>query len=117
MTDVALIVNINSGLGLVPKTRSAVYCGTKGGLNLFSQSLRHQLAHTNIRVVQAFLPLVDTKMTKGRGRDKISASEAALLIIEGLGTSLHDIDLGKVKMLRLLHRVFPGLAQNIMKRA
>ncbi len=64
----AIIMNVNSGLGLTPKTSSAIYCATKGALNIFSQSLRYQLEKTNISVQQAFLDLVDTKMTTGRGK-------------------------------------------------
>ena len=46
----AAIVNVNSGLGLMPKKNSAVYCATKAAVNVFSQSLRHQLEDTNVRV-------------------------------------------------------------------
>lgn len=113
--DPSLIVNINSGLGLVPKTGSAVYCGTKGALNIFSQSLAHQLEDTNIEVKQVFLPLVDTAMTSGRGKAKLSAERAAADIIRGFQSSSSNIDVGKVKLLRLIQRLSPRLAQNIMK--
>jgi len=73
----AIIMNVNSGLGLTPKTSSAIYCATKGALNIFSQSLRYQLEKTNISVQQAFLDLVDTKMTKGRGKNKTAPEVAA----------------------------------------
>jgi len=113
----ALIVNINSGLGLVPKASSAVYCATKAALNILSQSLAHQLEDTNIDVKQVFLPLVDTAMTKGRGKAKLSAEQAAADIIRGLQSSSPNIDIGKVKLLRLIQRLSPSLAQNIMKGA
>jgi uncharacterized oxidoreductase len=41
-------------------------------MNSFSQSLEYQLEETNIKVIQSFLPLVDTPMTKGRGTGKMS---------------------------------------------
>lgn len=63
----AVICNINSGLPLAPKTSSAVYCATKAAMNAFSISLRYQLESTNV-VNQAFLHLVDTAMTWGRGK-------------------------------------------------
>lgn len=109
------ILTINSGLGFVPKTSSAVYCATKGALNIFSQSLRHQLEHTNIGVKQVFLPLVDTEMTRGRGTSKLSADEAATKIIDSLGSSRADVDIGKVRFLRLMTRVAPSLARRLMK--
>ncbi len=112
----AVILNINSGLALAPKTSSAIYCATKGALNIFSQSLRYQLENTNISVQQAFLELVETAMTTGRGKNKITAEEAAKIIIQGIEREILDHDIGKVKYLRLLLRLAPSIAQKIMKK-
>ncbi len=111
----SIIVNVNSGLGLVPKTSSAVYCGTKAALNLFSQSLSYQLEKTNISVQQAFLALVDTAMTAGRGKNKLTAAEAASLIIRGMEQDRAENNIGKIKILRALLRVSPSLAKLILK--
>lgn len=113
--DPSVILNVNSGLALAPKTSSAVYCATKGALNIFSQSLAHQLEDTNISVKQVFLPLVDTAMTEGRGKGKLSAERAASEIIKGLSASRSETDIGKVKVLRVVQRLSPGLAARIMK--
>lgn len=110
------VLNVNSGLGIVPKKSSAVYCATKGGLNIFSQSLSHQLADTNIHVLQAFMPLVDTPMTEGRGRGKISAADAAERVIKGVRQLKPNNDIGNVKILRFLSRIAPSLARSIMKK-
>ena len=110
-----IIANINSGLALAPKTESAIYCATKGGINLFSQSLYYQLKHTNIHVMQAFLPLVETPMTQGRGSGKISAENAALDIILGIEKGVKVKNIGKVKILKILMIVAPWLARKIMK--
>lgn len=112
----AVILNINSGLALAPKTSSAIYCATKGALNIFSQSLRYQLEKTNISVYQAFLQLVETTMTTGRGKNKMSAEEAAKIIIQGLEKNIQDHDIGKVKLLRALLRLAPSIAHKIMKK-
>jgi len=112
----AIILNVNSGLALAPKTTSAIYCATKGGLNIFTQALRYQLEKTNISVQQVFLQLVDTKMTQGRGNNKMSPQLVAKKIIYGIDHNILDHDLGKVKFLRILLRVFPSLAKRIMKR-
>lgn len=112
----AVIMNVNSGLALAPKTSSAIYCATKGALNIFSQSLRYQLEKTNIRVQQVFLELVDTSMTKGRGKNKMSAKTAAMKIIYGIEHDITDHDIGKVKLLRVLLRLAPSIAQKIMKK-
>ena len=112
----AVILNINSGLGLVAKKSSAIYCGTKGGLNIFSHSLRHQLAETNVDVFQTFLGLVDTAMTTGRGKNKLAPEKAAAMIIQGVRGNVLDQDIGKVKLLRLLSRFLPAVARLIMKQ-
>jgi len=110
------ILNVNSGLGIVPKKSSAIYCGSKGGLNIFSQSLRHQLKDTNISVLQAFMPMVDTPMTEGRGSGKITAEEAAKRAIRGVERLVEDHDIGVVKILRALHKIWPQLASSLMNK-
>lgn len=112
----AVILNINSGLALVPKASSAVYCASKAALNSFSQSLRYQLEDSNICVQQAFLELVDTAMTEGRGNNKMSAEEAAALIIKGVEHNIQEHDIGRVKLLRLLLRIAPSIARRLMKK-
>lgn len=114
--DKAVILNINSGLALAPKTSSAIYCATKGALNMLTLSLRYQLEQTNVSVQQVFLELVDTAMTAGRGTKKMTAGDAAKQIIDGVRREIPDHDIGKVKLLRLLLRLAPSMAQKIMKR-
>ncbi|WP_428776023.1 SDR family oxidoreductase [Vibrio sp.] len=113
----AMILNVNSGLGLMPKTTSAVYCATKGALNSFTRSLRYQLEETNISVFQALMPLVDTNMTDGRGQNKLSSVDAANRLIRGIEQNIEEHDIGKVKLLRYLMRVSPRAAAYLMKRA
>jgi len=114
--DKPIIMNVNSGLAIAPKTSSAIYCATKAGLDTFSQSLRYQLAHTNIEVYQAFLDLVDTPMTAGRGHNKMSPEQAATKIIYGLTHHIIDHDIGKVKWLRRLLRLAPSFAKKMMSK-
>jgi short-subunit dehydrogenase involved in D-alanine esterification of teichoic acids len=113
----AFIVNITSGLALVPKKRSAVYCGTKGGLRLFSQSLRHQLRGTPVRVVELLPPVVDTPMTRGRAEGtKVPPEQVARELMRGLARGDEEIRVGKVKLLAWLLRLAPGLAARVMSR-
>jgi len=111
----ASIVNINSGLALAPKTNSAVYSATKAAMNVFSQSLSYQLENTNVSVMQAFLPLVDTPMTEGRGKGKMDPAAAASRIAQGIARNAEVINIGKVKVLRFLLIVAPWLAKKIMR--
>jgi uncharacterized oxidoreductase len=113
----AAILNVNSGLALMPKTESAVYCATKAAVNSFSQSLRYQLEGTSVKVMQAFMPLVDTNMTSGRGVGKLDAAQAADALIRGIEQDIEEHDIGKIRILRRLIRFAPGVARRIMRAA
>ncbi len=56
------IVNVTSGLSFVPMTRTPVYSATKAALRSFTLSLRQQLAHTPIEVVEIIPPAVNTDL-------------------------------------------------------
>lgn len=112
----SVILNINSGLALAPKTSSAIYCASKSALDTFSRSLSYQLADSNIQIQQAFLPMVDTAMTQGRGSGKISATEAAEQILKGVSANRAINDIGKVRLLRALMAVVPGIGRAIMRK-
>ena len=114
--DEAFVLAVNSGLALVPKRGSAVYCATKGALDTFCRSLRAQLRGTPVAVMQAFLPLVDTPMTAGRGTGHLAADDVAARIVAGIERDVEDLDIGKVRLLRAFHRASPPLARRIMER-
>jgi uncharacterized oxidoreductase len=113
----AVIVNVNSALGFVPKRTSAVYGATKAGLRLFSAGLRVQLQASQVRVIDAIMPLVDTPMTAGRGAGKMPAAAAAAAIADELWRGNGELTIGKARALRLMLRVAPSLAARIMQRS
>lgn len=115
LKEAAAIVNITSGLGLYPKKNSAVYCATKAGLHNFTQSFRYQLEKTPIQVFEAIMPLVDTPMSHGRGKGKISPDSAARAIIKGIESDTKEIYIGKAKLIPLVSRISPSLMAAIMK--
>ena len=108
------IVNVSSGLGLVPKKQAPVYCGTKAGLHIFSKALRYQLRQT--KVFEIIPPLVDTQMTQGRGKGKISPDQLVEEFITAFKKDRYEVSIGKVKLLKFLNRWAPSLAESIMKR-
>lgn len=112
----ARIVFVTSGLALAPKRSSPVYCANKAGLRSFAKSLRAQLRHAQwrIEVTEALPPLVDTDMTRGRGRGKISAQAAARQIVRGIAVGKPEIYVGASALLRVINRVSPALAEAIM---
>lgn len=111
----ALIVNVTSGLALSPKRSAPVYCATKAGLRLFTKALRYQLEGSSVRVVELMLPLVDTPMTAGRGRGKLSPEAVAEALMDGLRKNRNEIYPGKAAIFRHLHRWLPGLADRMLK--
>lgn len=111
----AMVLNITSGLGYVPKNCAAVYSATKAGLHLFTQALRVQMRASSVRVVEAIVPLVDTPMTQGRGRAKLSPAVTAQRIIAGMRSGRPDIWVGKARALPVLQRWAPGLLQRVMQ--
>jgi len=113
----AMIVNITSGLALAPKQSSPVYCATKAGMRSFTKALRYQAADRapQLRVIEALPPLVDTDMTRGRGRSKISAEACADQIIAGMIGGKDEIYVGKSRLLRIVLSLSPTLAERIMR--
>lgn len=107
------IVNVSSGLAIVPKANSAVYCGTKAGIHIFSKSLRYQL--DKVKVFEIIPPMVDTEMTKGRGKGKISPEKLVQEFIKAFKNNRYEVNIHKVKLLRILNRISPKLADKIMK--
>ena len=110
----AAIVNVTSGLAIAPRAGGPVYCATKAGLRSFTQSLRHNLRNTNVHVIEALPPVVETAMTASRSSKKMSASACAAQIIDALEGNKSEANVGIVKILRMVYSVSPALARRIM---
>lgn len=108
------IINVSSGLAFVPKMQAPIYCGTKAGIHIFSKSLRYQL--NKVKVFEIIPPLVDTAMTKGRGKGKISTKSLVNEFIKGFKKNKYEMSIGKVKLLRALNRISPSIADRLMKK-
>ena len=52
------IVNVTSSLAFVPKAALPTYCATKAALHSYTESLRFQLRHSRIRVIEVPPPRV-----------------------------------------------------------
>jgi uncharacterized oxidoreductase len=113
----AFVLNITSGLALMPKASAPVYCATKAALRSLSTSLRWQLAPAGVDVVEALPPLVDTAMTAGRGSGKLTPERCAAEIVDGLRRGRAEVYVGKSALLVWLVRLAPALAARIMKGA
>jgi short-subunit dehydrogenase involved in D-alanine esterification of teichoic acids len=113
----AAVVNISSGLALVPKASAPVYCATKAALHSFSKALRYQFndAGGRIKVFEVLPPLVDTDMTRGRRSGKISPEDVAVATLEGMLRDRYEIRVAKVRLLYWIYRFAPGLAERALR--
>lgn len=115
----AAVVNVSSGLALVPKTSAPLYCVTKAAVRSFSKSLRWQMedGRLPIRVFELLPPMVDTAMTSGRGKGKIPPEQVASALLAGMRRNVWEIRVGKVRVLHPLSRFLPGLVERILRNA
>lgn len=109
------IVNVSSGLAIVPKAQAPVYCGTKAGLHIFSKALRYQLKQ--VKVFEIIPPIVETAMTEGRGKGKISPERLVDEFIAAFKRDKYEVNIQKVKLLRIINRIAPGIADRIIRGA
>lgn len=112
----ATMVNVTSGLAIAPRAGSPLYCATKAALRSYTQAIRHQLRETNIHVIEALPPVVETKMTAGRGGRKMSAPDCAREIADGIRTGKAQVNAGMVKILTAIYSLSPALVRRIMLR-
>ncbi len=118
----AMIVNITSGLCYAPFPSAPIYSATKSAMHSYTQSLRMQLEHTNIRVVEILPPSVDTPMLQEnmrqamKGQKLASAQEVAKISITRLESGDREIRIGASNLLHWFSRLAPGmLARQISK--
>lgn len=111
----AAIINVSSGLGIVPKQSAPVYCASKAALHSFSKALRWQLEGTSVRVFEIIPPIVDTAMTQGRGRGKITPETLVQEFWRNFSNDRYEMRIGKTKLLFVLQRLMPSLAERIMR--
>ena len=111
----AAIVNVSSGLGIVPKQSAPVYCASKAALHSFSRSLRWQLEGGPVKVFEIIPPLVETPMTAGRGKGKIAPAALVDEFWAGFVADRTELRIGKTRLLFQLQRFAPALAERIMR--
>lgn len=112
----AMIVNVTSGLAIAPRAGGPVYCATKAALRSYSQALRAQLKGTKVHVLEALPPVVETKLTAGRGSRKMSPKECARQFVVAMERNADEANVGMVKLLQVVHSISPALARRIMLR-
>jgi uncharacterized oxidoreductase len=112
----AAILNVTSGIALVPFPISPIYGATKSGLRSYTQSLRVQLKKTNIKVFELVAPGAKTtlsdKFANEEGFDEKMLMDPAKLIeaaIKGLMKDELEIYPGLARVLKIMSRIAPKL--------
>lgn len=109
----AAIVNVTSGLAIAPAARTPVYCATKAGLRFYTLALRAQLKGTNVHVIEALPPVVDTQMNDGTEAKKMPPAECARQILVAIEKNAPEANIGLTKALRVVEGIHPSLAKSM----
>ena len=112
----AVVVNVTSGLALVPIPNAAVYSATKAGIRIFTKALRLQVKAEgwNIGLSEVLMTRVDTSLSEGEPSTKYPPAKAAADLIQGVEAGRKEIYIEKVKLLRLVWRLSPALAERML---
>ena len=115
------IVNVSSGLAFVPFPLSPIYSAAKAGVHAFTQALRVQLKKSNVRVFELAPPGTETPLFRGEFDEQDLASangmdvrKLAALAISGVKKDVFEIRPGLSNVLRILSRLAPGFALNLV---
>lgn len=118
----AAIINVSSGLAFVPLPSSPVYCAAKAGLHSFSQSLRAQLAGTQVAVIELAPPAVDTALIRGKFPGVVKSMQG-MAVEDLVRRAIRAIEAGKLEirpglsnLLKLMSRLAPGFILGRMAR-
>jgi uncharacterized oxidoreductase len=107
----AHVINITTGLIYAPRIIYPVYNATKAALHAFTRVLRAQLKNLPVRVVEVMMTVVDTPWHNGEApRIAISPEQAVSEMLSSLVRDKEEIRIGRVKLLYVLSRIFPGFA-------
>ena len=110
----AAILNVTSGIALIPFPISPIYGATKSGLRSYTQSLRVQLKNTTVKVFDLVAPAAKTplndKFIDTDGFDSGMLMEPGKLVhaaINGLQKDSFEIYPGLARIINLMSRIAP----------
>jgi uncharacterized oxidoreductase len=115
------VINVSSGLALVPLPCSPIYCATKAAIHSFTQSLRFQLEDTGVEVIELMPPAVKTELTgnisEGDGITMITTDELVKQSFAALKAGMLEIQPGQAKQLAFMRRLAPDFINKQLWKA
>lgn len=110
----AAILNVTSGIALMPFPISPIYGASKSGLRSYTQSLRAQLKKTSIKVFELVAPGSSTplndkfKSMKGFNPDMLMAPDKIVkAAVNGLLKDKYEIYPGLASVMKMANRIAP----------
>ncbi len=117
----ALLINVSSGAALIPFPISPVYSAAKAALHSFTESLRVQMRHTAVTVIELIPPGVETPLFRSEefAREMkvpkgMEVSVFARKAIRGIEAGKLEIRPGLANVLKVMSRMAPGFMLNQM---
>ncbi len=109
----AAILNVTSGLALIPFPISPIYGATKSGLRSYTKSLRIQLKNTGIQVFELVAPGAKTPLNDKFAEDVDSktlmdADKLVAAAIKGFEKNQLEIYPGAARAIKIVSRIAPN---------
>jgi uncharacterized oxidoreductase len=109
----AAILNVTSGLALIPYPIAPIYGATKSGLRSYTKSLRIQLKHTSIQVFELIAPAANTPLNDKFGSDVdikslMQADKLVTATIKALKKDKPEIYPGLAAIIKIMSKIAPG---------
>lgn len=111
----AAIINVSSGIALMPFPISPIYSASKSGLRAYTKALRVQLNKTNVKVMELVAPGSSTPLNDKFRTDKgfnpamlMKPEKIVEAAIQGIKNDKSEVYPGLASVMRILSRIAPG---------
>jgi uncharacterized oxidoreductase len=120
----AAVLNVTSGLALIPYPISPIYGATKAGLRSYTKSLRVQMKNTKIKVFELVAPAAKTplndKFENMEGFDPKQLMEPEKMVditLKAMKKDSYQIYPGVARILLIMSRIAPAFMLNVLSKS